>query len=433
MPERLLAAQAWVDGGWARDVLLVAGADGLWADVRPGCSAAERAGAEVLGGAVLPALVDAHSHAFQRAIAGLAERSPVGEADDFWSWRDRMYQVALAVSPDDVERIATRLYRELLAGGYAHVCEFHYLHNDRDGRPYAEPAEMALALVRAAQAAGIGLTLLPTLYMRSGFGAGGLRDDQRRFASTPASVLRIAEQVRRLGAGGATLHAGIAIHSLRAVDAGAMRETVAAARAAGLPVHLHIAEQQREVDDCLAHHGERPIAWLLEHMPVDARWNLVHATHTVPQELRELARTGASVVLCPTTEANLGDGVFDLPGWLQAGGSWSVGSDSQVARDWVQELRWLEDSQRLARRQRNVAARAAGRESTAAVLLDGALGGGGAACGLPAPALRVGAPAAFRVLDAPGPLVPGVPPPDPLDALLFASAATASAVRFAGR
>ncbi|MBA2962721.1 MULTISPECIES: formimidoylglutamate deiminase [Ramlibacter] len=432
MPERLFARQAWIAGGWAHDVLLVAGADGLWSEVRPDCTAAGRAGAEVLDGAVLPALVDAHSHAFQRAIAGLTERSPVGEADDFWSWRDRMYQVALTVSPDDVERIATRLYRELLAGGYAHVCEFHYLHNDLDGRPYAEPAEMALALVRAAQAAGIGLTLLPTLYMRSGFGAAGLRDDQRRFASTPEGVLRIAEQVGRLGAGGQVLNAGIAIHSLRAVDPGALRETVDAARAAGMPIHLHIAEQQREVDDCVAQHGRRPIAWLLEQMPVDARWNLVHATHTVPQELHDLAATGASIVLCPTTEANLGDGVFDLPAWLQAGGRWSVGSDSQVARSWVEELRLLEYSQRLVRRQRNVAARAAGRESTAAVLLDGALAGGAAACGLAAPALRVGARAAFCVVDAPPPLVAGVAAPDPLDALLFASCATAPAVRFAG-
>jgi formimidoylglutamate deiminase len=432
MPERFFAPQAWVDGGWARDVLLVAGADGLWSEVRPHCAPAERGFAEMLDGAVVPALVNGHSHAFQRAIVGLTERSPVGQADDFWSWRDRMYQVALALSPDQLERIATRLYCELLDGGYSHVCEFQYLHNDVDGKPYADPAEMSLALVRAAQASGIGLTLLPTLYMRSGFGAPGLRDDQRRFASTPDSVLRIAEQVRRLGAGGHPITTGLAIHSLRAVDPGAMREAVDAARAAGMPIHLHIAEQQREVDECVALHGGRPIAWLLEQMPVDARWNLVHATHTVPQELQALARTGASVVLCPTTEANLGDGVFDLPGWLQAGGSWSVGSDSQVARGWVEELRLLEYSQRLARRQRNVAARAAGRESTAAVLLDGAMAGGAAACGTAAPALRVGAKAAFCVVEMQPPLVDGVPAPDVLDELVFASAPAALPVRLAG-
>ncbi|RYY91910.1 MAG: formimidoylglutamate deiminase, partial [Comamonadaceae bacterium] len=308
MADRLYAPRAWIDGAWARDVLLVAGDDGLWSQVQPGCSAAEREGAEALEGAVIPALVDAHSHAFQRAIVGLTERSPVGEADDFWSWRDRMYQAALAVSPDDVERIATRLYCELLDGGYSHVCEFHYLHNAVDGKPYVDPAEMALALVRAAQATGIGLTLLPTLYMRSGFGAAGLRDDQRRFASTPDSVLRIAEQVRRLGGGSPSLTAGIALHSLRAVDSGALRETVDAARAEGWPIHLHIAEQTREVDDCVAQYGARPIEWLLEQVPVDAAWNLVHATHTTPRELQDLAGTGASIVICPTTEANLGDG-----------------------------------------------------------------------------------------------------------------------------
>jgi formimidoylglutamate deiminase len=431
MPERFFAPQAWIDGAWARDVLLVAGADGLWAEVQPDCPSTGRGFAEVLDGAVLPALVNAHSHAFQRAIVGGTERSPVGQADDFWSWRDRMYQVALAISPEELERIATRLYCELMDGGYSHVCEFQYLHNATDGRPYADPAELSLALVRAAQASGIGLTLLPTLYMRSGFGAAGLRDDQRRFASTPDSVLRIAGQVRRLGAGGHQLTAGIAIHSLRAVDPGAMRETVDAARAAGMPIHLHIAEQQREVDECLALHGKRPIEWLLEQMPVDARWNLVHATHTVPQELQDLARTGASIVICPTTEANLGDGVFDLPGWLQAGGAWSVGSDSHVARGWVEELRLLEYSQRLLRRERNVAARAAGRESTAAVLLDGAIAGGAAASGMAAPALRVGARAAFCVVESQQPVVEGVPMPDVLDELVFASAEAALPVRLA--
>ena len=420
MQTRYFAERAWVGGAWARDVLLVAGADGLWSEIRPECPAADRADAQPLSGPALPGLVNGHSHAFQRAIAGLTETSPPGQADTFWSWRDRMYQVALAITPPQLERIAARLYAELRANGYAHVCEFHYLHNDVDGRPYADPMEMSLALVRAARQAGIGLTLLPTLYMRSGFEATGLRPDQRRFASTPEGVLRIAEAVRRLDAGGATLTAGIALHSLRAVDEGALRECAQAARAAGMPVHIHVAEQQLEVDDCLRRHGRRPIEWLLEHAPVDARWNLVHATQATREELRAVRDAGASIVLCPTTEANLGDGVFDLVAWLQGGGRWSIGSDSHVCRSWVEELRLLEYSQRLLRRERNVAARAAGRESTAGALFEGALGGGEAAAGLPLRGLCVGARASLQVLpvdrDA-----DGVPPEAALDAAVFST------------
>jgi formimidoylglutamate deiminase len=414
-------------------VLLVAGADGHWQEVRSGCEGRQRADAELLAGPVLPGIVDAHSHAFQRAIAGLTERGMPGR-DDFWSWRDRMYAAALRITPDQLEAIAAFLYAELLAAGYTQVCEFHYLHNDLEGRPYADPLEMSLALVRAAQRVGMGLTLLPTLYMRSGFGAAGLREDQRRFASTPDSVLRIAEAVRAQAAGSPLLTAGIALHSLRAVDEGALRECAAAAQAAGWPVHLHIAEQQLEVDDCLRHHGARPIEWLLSEVPVDGRWNLVHATQATAEELRATQGTGASIVLCPSTEANLGDGVFDLPGWLAAGGRWSIGSDSHVTRSWVEELRLLEYSQRFLLRQRNVAARAGGNESTASVLLQGALGGGPAASGLATGGLAVGQRADFVVIDAQAPALAGVPQDHVLDALLFSSPAAAfTRVVVAGR
>jgi formimidoylglutamate deiminase len=415
---RFFAPQAWVAGRWARDVLLVAGADGLWQELIPDAPPAARAGAEMLAGPVLPGIVNAHSHAFQRAIAGLTERAAPGH-DDFWSWRERMYAVAARITPRQLEAVAAFLYAELLAAGYTHVCEFHYLHNDLDGRPYADPLEMSLALVRAAQRAGIGLTLLPTLYMRSGFGASGLREEQRRFASTPDAVLRIAEAVRALSAGSPGLNAGIALHSLRAVDEGALRECTAAARAAGLPVHIHVAEQQQEVDDCLQQHGLRPVEWLLQHAQPDARWNLVHATQASPAELRALQATGASIVLCPSTEANLGDGVFDLPAWLAAAGRWSIGSDSHVGRSWTEELRLLEYSQRLALRRRNVAARAAGHESTAAALLEGALGGASAAAGLPMAGLASGQRADFAVLDPGLSALCGVPPERVLDALVF--------------
>lgn len=430
---RFLAPRAWIDGGWARDVLLVADAAGHWREVRADCPPAQRAGADVLAGPVLPGLVDGHSHAFQRAMAGLAERSEHGH-DDFWSWRDRMYSAALRITPPQLETIATFLYAELLQAGYTQVCEFHYLHNGRDGRPYADPLEMSLALVRAAQSVGIGLTLLPTLYMRAGFGAAGLGEQQRRFASTPQAVLRIAEAVRKLGAGNPLLTAGVAIHSLRAVDEGALGETAAGARAAGLPVHIHVAEQQREVQDCLRQHGLRPIEWLLQHVPLDARWNLVHATHASVGELEALQRTGAAIVLCPSTEANLGDGVFDLAGWLRLGGAWSIGSDSHVTRSWMEELRLLEYAQRLQLRERNVAARAGGRPSTAAVLFEGALQGGTAAAGLPLQGLRAGQRADFMVLDAGASALAGVPDALVLDAAVFSSPnAPPAAVGVAGR
>jgi len=317
--------------------------------------------------------------------------------------------------------VAAMVYAELLAAGYTQVCEFHYLHNDPDGLPYADPLEMSLALVRAARRTGIGLTLLPTLYMRSGFGARGLREDQRRFASTPQGVLQIAQAVRKEAGPSPVLTAGIALHSLRAVDAGALHEAASAARAAGMPVHIHVAEQQQEVDDCERAHGLRPIEWLLQHAGLDAGWNLVHATQATPAELRALQATGAAIVLCPSTEANLGDGVFDLPAWLAAGGRWSIGSDSHVTRDWTEELRLLEYSQRFVRRQRNVAARAAGAESTAGVLLEGALAGGEAAAGLPLGGFAPGRRADLCVVDTAAPALAGIPPEHLLDALVFSS------------
>jgi formimidoylglutamate deiminase len=416
---RFFAPAAWVNGAWAWDVLLVVDEQGRWRDVVADAPAASRQGAQRLAGPVLPGLVNAHSHAFQRAIAGLTERSARDE-DDFWRWRDRMYSVANRITPEQLEAIAAFLYAELLRAGYTQVCEFHYLHNDAAGRPYADPAEMALALVRAARRVGIGLTLLPTLYMRSGFGAKGLRDDQCRFASTPQSVLRIAETVAPQHGGDGGLAVGVAIHSLRAVDESALRDLVQASGAA-MPIHLHVAEQQLEVDDCIARHGKRPIEWLLDNVPLDERWNLVHATRSTSRELEGVRDRRASIVLCPSTEANLGDGVFDLPGWMGQSGNWSIGSDSHVTRSWQEELRLLEYSQRLALRQRNVAARAAVCESSAAALFQGALAGGTSAAGLPLGGLAKGQRADFAVIDAQAPALLGVPPDHLLDALIFSS------------
>ena len=415
---RYLAPMAWVNGAWAADVLLGVGADGRWNEVTCAAPPAAQQGALRLDGPVLPGLVNGHSHAFQRSMAGLAERSD-GASDDFWSWRERMYSAANRISPEQLEAIAAFLYGELLAAGYTQVCEFHYLHNAPGGRPYAEPAEMSLALMRAARRAGIGLTLLPTLYMRSGFAAAGLREDQLRFASTPDSVLRIGRSIRAQAGEGGLVTTGVALHSLRAVDEAALLELAAGAGSA--PLHIHIAEQLLEVDDCVARHGRRPVEWLLDKAPVNERWNLVHATHCTPAELEGLRHRGASIVVCPSTEANLGDGVFDLARWLGQSGRWSIGSDSHVTRSWRDELRLLEYSQRLTRRQRNVAARAALRESSAAALFQGAVEGGSAAAGLPLAGLAPGQRADFVVIDAEAPALLGVPPGDVLDALVFSS------------
>ena len=413
------APAAWINGSWVRDVVLTVGGDGCWSEVTAGAPLQARAGAQSLAGPILPGLVNAHGHAFQRAIAGLTERSG-GTEDDFWRWRDRMYRVAHRVTPEQLEAIAAFLYDELLRAGYTQVCEFHYLHNDSEGRAYANPSDMAFALVRAARRAGIGLTLLPALYMRSGFGAKGLRDDQRRFASTPQSILRVADDVSRQRGHGGLVTAGVALHSLRAVDEGAMRELVAGAPAA-TPIHIHVAEQQREVDDCIERHGVRPLEWLLDNMPLDARWNLVHATQSTRAELEGVRGTRASIVVCPTTEANLGDGVFDLEGWMGQGGSWAIGSDSHVTRDWCEELRLLEYSQRLSLRQRNVAARTGSCESSATALFQGALAGGSAAAGLSLGGLAPGERADFMMLDMSACALPGIPFDHLLDALVFSS------------
>ncbi|SDN08958.1 formimidoylglutamate deiminase [Polaromonas sp. JS666] len=415
--------QAWVQGAWAKDVLLTVAANGSWHSVQPGATAQQQAGAVQLPGPVLPGLVNAHSHAFQRAMAGLTERRSAGAhaSDDFWSWRDRMYSAANRITPEQLEAIAGQLYAELLAGGYTEVCDFHYLHNDVSGAAYADPAEMSLALVRAAQRTGIGLTLLPTLYMRSGFKAAGLREDQRRFSSTPGSVMRVVEQVRRQTQGDARIHVGVAVHSLRAAEPAALKELTAAAKQAGLPVHIHIAEQTQEVEDCIAHTGQRPIEWLLNNAEVDARWNLVHATHATAAELQGVQGKGAAIVICPATEANLGDGVFDLPAYAAAGGKWSIGSDSHVTRSWPEELRLLEYSQRLTLRQRNIAARVLGHESSAAGLFEAALAGGLPATGQMQAGLAPGQRADFVTLDLEFPALLGVPAGHLLDALVFSS------------
>jgi formimidoylglutamate deiminase len=379
----LLAPHALLPDGWSRDVLLAWDAAGKLTRVAP--DAAGRADVPVAVGPVIAGMPNLHSHAFQRAFAGLTEYRGEG-GDSFWSWRDRMYRFAAAISPDQLEDIATQLYIEMLRAGYTSVCEFHYLHHDPRGEAYAEPAEMSLRIVAAARRAGIGLTLLPVLYQAGGFGTQPPLPGQRRFVGTVDALMRIVERLRDTGA-----RVGVAPHSLRAVPPPALAELVAAVHAgdAAAPVHLHIAEQQREVDDCVAWSGRRPVQWLMDHAPVDRRWCLVHATHADRSEREAIAHSGAVVGLCPTTEANLGDGVFDAGHFLAAGGAWGIGSDSHASVDAAEELRWLEYLQRLAAQRRNVLATTA-RPQAADRLWLAAVAGGAQASARPVAGLAEG-------------------------------------------
>jgi formimidoylglutamate deiminase len=327
-------------------------------------------------GWMLPGIANLHSHAFQRAMAGLAERR-TDPADSFWTWRETMYRFAARFEPDTLQAIAAQLYAEMLEAGYTSVCEFHYLHHAPDGRPYADPAAMSRALVAAAREAGIRLTLLPVLYMTGGFDGRALSERQRRFGHDVDAYLRLLETLR--ADAGASLQVGCALHSLRAVPEDAMVR-VLDALPADARVHIHIAEQVPEVEECIALRGARPVRWLLDRFPVDARWTLVHATHLDAGEVRDLAASRATVAICPTTEANLGDGLFPLGDYLDAGGRWGIGSDSHVSVSPVEELRWLEYGQRLATRRRNVAV-TPHTSSVGETLLHGVAGSMGASTG----------------------------------------------------
>lgn len=414
----LWAERAWIDGRWQPGVQLDISAQGRWAAITAGVSTPPPY-ARRLAGPVLPGLVDAHSHAFQRAFAGLSERRE-SATDDFWSWRERMYQVALRITPDQMRAVAAQLYVELLRGGYTQVCEFHYLHHDVSGQAYPDPAAMSWALADAAQDAGIGLTLLPVLYQRAGFAQPRLRDDQRRFGGTAALVLALARAAQRSGR--ANLNAGVAIHSLRAADPQSIRALLDQVGEDPMPIHIHIAEQTAEVDDCVAATGARPIDYLCRTFAPDGRWQLVHATHATAHEIDAVATCGAGIVICPATEANLGDGLTDLAGWLRAGVPMSIGSDSQVVRNWPEELRWLEYGQRLMTRKRNVAAAPGSQSASAARLFDAALSAGGRSAGQDLWGLVAGARADVLVLDRQAPGLLGVPPGHHLDALVFSSA-----------
>ena len=354
--------------GWTAQVRILASA-GCIEDIRSGVAPQPEDERHAIG---LPGLPNLHSHAFQRGLAGLTERRGP-HADSFWSWRELMYQFVERMDPDDLEAVSALAYAEMLEAGFTHVGEFHYLHHDRDGAPFADPGELAGRILAAAVQTGIGLTLLPGFYAHGGFGGAAPAPRQRRFITDPeryAQILSASRSATRAMAGAVV---GVAPHSLRAVTPAELSAVLELAR--GAPVHLHIAEQVKEVEDCLAWSGRRPIEWLLEHAPVDEHWCLVHATHATTAELAGIAQRGAVAGLCPMTEASLGDGIFPARTFREYQGRFGIGSDSNVRLDAAEELRLLEYSQRLEHRARNVLA-ARGGVSTGRTLFDSALSGG---------------------------------------------------------
>ncbi len=371
-------------------------------------------------GAALPGMPNLHSHAFQRALSGRTETSGSGES--FWSWREAMYRLVSELTPDDLEAIAAQAFVEMLEAGYTSVAEFHYLHKAVGGGRYGDLGEMSHRIVRAAKKSGIGLTLLPVLYTGSGFGKDSPSPEQVRFVLEPDELLELVGELAAAYAGDDQLRFGVAPHSLRAVSVEGFVASIAASSRIGpaAPIHVHAAEQPREVAECRAFYGMPPIAWLLDKVGIDRRWCVVHATHAGESELSGLVRSEAVVGLCPTTEANLGDGVFPLRYFLDQGGVFGIGSDSNVCASPAEELRWLEYGQRLRELKRNVSADS-GEPSTGARLYRTALSGGARALSRPIGVLRPGFCADWIVLDAGHPALVALEPERILDGWIFSA------------
>lgn len=404
---------AWLPEGWRRNVRIQVRAgviERLVADAAP-VAGDERSAV------VIPGLPNVHSHAFQRAMAGLAERLGPRGADDFWSWREVMYRFLARMGPEDLEAIAAYAYADMLEAGFTSVGEFHYLHRSPEGTLYDDPAELALRHAAAADLTGIGLTLMPVFYESSRFGGAPPEPGQRRFITDPDTFGTIVDRVRVHLGQSAHRNTGVAPHSLRAVTADHLQALLR--RYPHGPLHVHAAEQVKEVEDCLAFCGQRPVEWLLCHAGVSARWCLVHATHLTAKETMQLAASGAVAGLCPVTEANLGDGIFPAAAYRDASGRLAIGTDSHILLDAAGELRQLEYSQRLLRRSRNVLGDRA-RPSTGESLYQAALSGGAQALALPVGAIAEGHRADFLILDAEHPDLAGRGETAVIDTWVFA-------------
>ncbi len=420
MPDsRVLYCQrALLPDGWAERVEITINSAGCIKSVNREVPM-QAEDAESLQGVLVPGVPNCHSHAFQRAMVGLTEKRG-SEDDSFWSWRDAMYRLLENIGPEELQVIAEQLYVEMLKLGYTSVAEFHYLHHDQDGRPYADPAEMSRRVITAAQGAGIHITHLPVLYCHSDFGGRPPEEGQRRFVHSIDAYQDLLQELHGSYRDDRNVLLGMAPHSLRAVSESLLQEAITALNSLDdkAPIHIHIAEQEREVESSIAHSGARPVAWLLKHFDVNGRWCLVHATHVDDSECRELAASGAVAGLCPTTEANLGDGIFPAVDYLQAGGRFAIGSDSQVSLDPARELQLLEYGQRLARRRRTLLA-SDSQASVGEFLFRRGVAGGAQALGISAGEIAAGARADLVVLDDQHPALYGKQGSTLLDSWVF--------------
>lgn len=404
--------RAWIDNRWQHDVRLTV-AEGRISALEVGVGATP---SDERHAAALPGLCNVHSHGFQRGMAGLSERRSRPD-DNFWSWREIMYRFLDRLTPDDVAAITAQAYVEMLESGFTRVGEFHYLHHDPAGAPYADPAAMAEAIVEASAATGIGLTLLPVFYAHGNFGGAAPSPGQRRFLSDIDGFAALLDASRSKLVGDANM--GIAPHSLRAVAPDQLAALLAMSPTG--PVHIHAAEQEKEVADCVAWSGARPVEWLLDNAAVDARWCLIHSTHLDAGEVPRLAASGAIAGLCPITEANLGDGIFPAIDYLAADGRFGIGTDSNIRIDAAGELRALEYSQRLAHRARAMLAGDAA-PFVGAHLYTRALVGGAQALGVEA-GFAIGQPADIVSLDLTHPSFAGTNDATLLDRWIFAGGA----------
>jgi formimidoylglutamate deiminase len=408
--------KALLSQGWAKNVRLGVDDKGLIVSLQANVLAEQD---DHRLGLVIPGLVNCHSHAFQRAMAGLTEYQ-VSPTDTFWSWRKTMYRFANLVSPEDLQDIASYLYLEMIKQGYTSVAEFHYVHHQPSGKPYSSVSQLSQSVINAANIAGINLTLLPVLYMNAGFGDQALLDDQKRFGNSVDSYLALHDEATRYCSHQSQHSVGMALHSLRAVPASSMTEVIShfKDRAHSCPIHIHIAEQTQEVEQSIKALGKRPVEWLLDKYDIDKQWCLIHATHMTPKETAQVAKSGATVVICPTTEANLGDGLFPLRQYLDDGGQIAIGSDGNTCTNPMEELRWLEYGQRLLSRTRNVASDDRERH-TGTNLYRHCLEGGARSIGQKPGALTLGGRADLIVLDDNSADLANIAADSILDVLIF--------------
>ena len=412
MTGKIWANSALLASGWAESVEIKIDATGNIKKISSDLPYSDGDRVEVL----IPAIPNVHSHAHQRAMAGLGERAGDTE-DSFWTWRKVMYHYLERIQPDNLFHIAAQLYLEMLKAGYSCVGEFQYLHHDLNGQAYDNRAEMSVQCLQAATRVGIGFTALPVLYRYGGFGSAAALDGQKRFLNDADGFIEIVKSLQSATTNDANCSVGIAPHSLRAINRDLLAEVVASLENLAA-IHVHVAEQTKEVDDCLDWSGKRPVEWLFENFDVDQKWCLIHATHINDQETAAMAGSGCVAGLCPTTEANLGDGFFNAREYFAQRGNWAIGSDSHISIDPVEELRWLEYGMRLQTRGRNVLVSDASA-NTGRNLLDGALAGGAQACGRNIGSIAEGYRADFVVLDVEHPRLYGRSKDDLIDSWIF--------------